>query len=124
MTDTPAEKPAANPNASIEDFAKLQFVVAEVLSVEEHPNADKLYVLKVKTGEAETDVRQLVAGIRAHREADTLVGKRIIMVANLEPAKLRGVESQGMLLAAGGKGGAPFALLTVDADVPPGTKIS
>lgn len=121
---TEAAAPTPNPNASIEDFAKLQFRVAEILSVEEHPNADKLYVLKVKVGPGENDVRQLVAGIRAHREKDTLIGKRIIMVANLEPAKLRGVESQGMLLAAGGKGGEPFALLTVDADVPPGTRIS
>lgn len=113
------------PLASIEDFAKLDLRVAEILAAENHPNADKLYVLKVKLGDGDDgEVRQLVAGIKAHRSPEELVGKKIIMVANLEPAKLRGVESQGMILAAGGRNGAPFAMLTVDSAVPLGTKVS
>lgn len=76
------------------------FVVGLVLSAEKHPNADRLLVLKVDIGEAQP--RQIVAGIAKVYDPEVLVGKRIIVVANLAPAKLRGVESQGMLLAAGG----------------------
>lgn len=81
---------------SIDDFKKLDLRVAEILSVEEHPNADRLYVLKVKVGDA---LKQIVAGIRAHYGKDELVGKKIVVVNNLAPVTLRGVESQGMLLA-------------------------
>ncbi len=107
---------------NIEQFAALDLRVGEIKSVEPHPKADRLFVMTVDLGEESP--RQLVAGIRAHREADELVGKRIVVVANLEPAKLRGVESQGMLLAAGGRDGVDLALLTVDQDVPVGTRIS
>ena len=71
--------------------------VATVKAAEPHPNADRLLVLRVDLGGEE---RQIVAGIRAHYEPETLVGRQVVVVANLEPAKLRGVESQGMLLAA------------------------
>lgn len=81
---------------TIEDFKKLKLINAKILSVEDHPNADRLYVLKVDTGEEE---RQLVAGIRGSYEKDQLVGRQIIIVSNLEPATIRGEESQGMLLA-------------------------
>ncbi len=84
---------------SIQDFSRFDLRVATVKSVEPHPNADRLYVLKVDLG-AELGERQLVAGLRAHYEADQILGRRIIVIANLEPATLRGVESQGMLLAA------------------------
>ena len=66
-------------------------------SAEPHPNADRLLVLRVDIAGEE---RQIVAGIRAHYAPETLVGRQVVVVANLEPAKLRGVESQGMLLAA------------------------
>lgn len=114
--------PEQSARVSIEQFAALELRVAQITSVEPHPKADRLYVLQVDLGEEAP--RQLVAGIRAHREAEELVGKRIVVVANLEPAKLRGVESQGMLLAAGGRDDTPLALLTVDADVPLGTRVS
>ena len=104
---------------TIDDFKKVELRVAVVKSVEPHPNADKLLVLKVDVGGAE---RQLVAGIRGHYEPQALVGRRIIVVANLQPAVLRGVESQGMLLAA--RDGAKIVLLTTDQEVAPGSGVS
>ena len=81
---------------TLEDFKKIEMIVAQIKEVKEHPNADKLYVLKVDTG---TEEKQLVAGIRAFYEKDALAGRRIIMINNLQPAVIRGEESQGMLLA-------------------------
>ena len=104
---------------TIDDFKKVELRVAVVKSVEPHPNADKLLVLKVDMGGAE---RQLVAGIRGHYEPQALVGRRIIVVANLQPAVLRGVESQGMLLAA--RDGEKIVLLTTDQEVAPGAGVS
>ena len=104
---------------TIDDFKKVELRVAVVKSVEPHPNADKLLVLKVDMGGAE---RQLVAGIRGHYEPQALVGRRIVVVANLQPAVLRGVESQGMLLAA--RDGAKIVLLTTDQEVAPGAGVS
>lgn len=80
-----------------EDFAKLDLRVGTVLEVADHPNADKLLVLKVDLG---TEQRQLVAGLRGYVSHEQLLGSQIIVVANLAPRKMRGVESQGMLLAA------------------------
>ncbi|MCP4217595.1 MAG: methionine--tRNA ligase [bacterium] len=80
-----------------EDFMKVQLTAAQVLKAEKHPNADKLLVLTVDSG---TDERTLVAGIALYYEPEDLVGKKIIIVKNLKPAKLRGVLSQGMILAA------------------------
>jgi methionyl-tRNA synthetase len=82
---------------SIDQFRAIELRVGTVRAAEAHPNADRLLVLKVDVGGEE---RQLVAGIRAHYDPATLVGRQVIVVANLEPAKLRGVESQGMVLAA------------------------
>ena len=104
---------------TIDDFKKVELRVAVVKSVEPHPNADKLLVLKVDMGGAE---RQLVAGIRGHYEPQALVGRRIIVVANLQPAVLRGVESQGMLLAA--RDGDRVVVLTTDQEVAPGSAVS
>ena len=75
----------------------LNLKVAKVISVEDHPNAEKLLVLKIDIGEEQ---RQIVAGIKAHYSKESMVGKNIIVVTNLKHAKLRGVESQGMMLAA------------------------
>ena len=83
---------------TIEEFSTLDLRVGTVTAAKPHPNADRLLVLSVDIGE-ETE-RQLVAGIRAHYRPEELVGRQIVVVANLQPAKLRGVESQGMLLAA------------------------
>ena len=83
---------------TIEEFSKMELRVGTVTAAKPHPNADRLLVLTVDIGE-ETE-RQLVAGIRAHYSPEELVGRQLVVVANLQPAKLRGVESQGMLLAA------------------------
>lgn len=94
-----AKPPAPGNNAiSMEDFQRLDLRVGRILSVENHPKADKLYVLKVDIGRGE--VRQLVAGIRAHYKPDELVGKHVALIANLQPANIRGVESQGMIFGA------------------------
>lgn len=82
---------------SIEDFRKIELKIATIKSAAPHPNADRLVVLQVDLG---SEQRQICAGIRAHYAPEELVGKQIVVVANLETAKLRGIESQGMLLAA------------------------
>ena len=82
---------------SYNEFKRLELVVGTVTSVEPHPNADKLYVLKVNLG---TEERQLVAGLKPYYAPEQLTGKQIVVVANLEPKPLRGIESHGMLLAA------------------------
>jgi methionyl-tRNA synthetase len=105
--------------ATLTDFQQLDLRVATVISAELHPNADRLLVLRIDLGGNE---RQIVAGIRANYEPTALVGKQIVVVANLEPAKLRGVESQGMLLAA--RDGDRVVVVTVDAAVPAGSKVS
>jgi len=113
-----AEAPAAlPPEIAYEDFAKLALRIGKVLAAERHPNADKLLVLKVDVGEPEP--RTIVAGIAAAYAPEELVGRTITVVANLKPVKLRGVVSQGMLLAAGGAEVA--ALLSPIKPVEPGT---
>jgi len=101
------------------EFKKLDIRVAKVLSVENHPNADKLYVLKIDVG---GEQRQIVAGLRAYYTPEQLQGKSIVVVTNLEPALLRGVESQGMLLAA--QDGPKVLLLQPDAAAAPGARVS
>jgi methionyl-tRNA synthetase len=82
--------------ASIEDFKKLELKVAEIKEVNEHPNADKLYVISVDLGGR---TKQVVAGIKNSYKKEDLLGKQVVVVDNLQPAVLRGVESQGMILA-------------------------
>jgi methionyl-tRNA synthetase len=103
---------------SIEQFFELDLRVARILSAERVPNTDKLLQLTVDAGEGE---RQLVAGIAQAYEIDALVGKSIVVVANLQPARIRGVESRGMLLAAD-LGGRPI-IATFEEEIPPGTKV-
>ncbi len=87
---------------SIEDFKKIELKVAVIKEVMDHPNADKLYVITVDLGDK---TKQLVAGIKGSYQKEELVGKQVVVVDNLEPAVLRGVESQGMLLAASDENG-------------------
>ena len=82
---------------NIEDFRKLELRIGQIKEVNDHPNADKLYVVVVDLGDK---TKQLVAGIKGSYTKEELVGKQVVVVDNLEPAMLRGVESQGMLLAA------------------------
>ena len=103
---------------TIDDFFKVELKVAKVLEASEIEGADRLLRLRVDLG---SETRQLVAGIKKSYTPEELVGKHIIVVANLAPAKLRGVESQGMLLAASTEDGPVLA--TFDKDVAPGAKV-
>jgi len=106
---------------TIEDFRKIELKAGKVLSAEPHPNADKLLVLKVDLGEG--DIRQLVAGVKPfYPDPQALVGRTVAVVSNLQPAQLRGVESQGMILAA--SGGGAVSILSPDREIPPGSKVS
>jgi methionyl-tRNA synthetase len=105
--------------ATLAEFQGLELRVATVKSAELHPNADRLLVLKIDVGGED---RQIVAGIRESYAPAALVGKQIVVVANLEPATLRGVESQGMLLAA--HDGERVVVITTDAAVAAGSKVS
>ena len=104
---------------TIDDFRGIDLRVATVLAAEAHPNADRLLVLQIDLG---GERRQLVAGIRAHYQPEQLVGKQIVVVANLEPATLRGVESQGMLLAASDADGR-LAIVSPEKPVAPGATV-
>jgi len=104
---------------TIDEFRKIELKVATVKSAEPHPNADRLMVLNVDLGSEE---RQICAGIRNHYTPEELVGKQIVVVANLETAKLRGLESQGMLLAVSDEG--RVIILTPEKSVLAGAKVS
>ena len=97
---------------TIEDFRKLELKVAQIKEVNDHPNADRLYVLKVDLGGEE---RQLVAGIRTSYSKEQLVGRYVVVVSNLEPATIRGEQSQGMVLAASDEQG--ICVLSTDRPV-------
>ncbi len=104
---------------SIEDFRKVELKVATVIAAEPHPNADRLIVLKVDLG---SEQRQICAGIRNHYDPADLVGKQVVVVANLVSDTLRGIESQGMLLAASDDG--RVIVLTPEKTVQAGSKVS
>ena len=101
---------------TIEQFRELELKVGTVTAADPHPNADRLVVLRVDRG---GETRQIVAGIRAQYAPEALVGRQIVVVANLAPATLRGVESQGMLLAA--SSGDRVVLVRPDESVTPGS---
>lgn len=113
------------PTISYEEFAKLDLRVATVLEVREHPNADRLLVLTIDLG---SERRQIIAGIKPwYPAAETLVGKQVVVVTNLEPRKVRGMESKGMLLAAGkGEPGhwEDVVVLVTDRQLPPGSPVT
>ena len=103
---------------SFNEFKKIDLRVGKVKEVKDHPNADKLYVLKVDLGEEE---RQLVAGLKEYYAPEELLGKKVVVAANLEPAKLRGVRSEGMLLAA--DDGKEVVILVPEKDIEIGAEI-
>jgi methionyl-tRNA synthetase len=106
---------------SYDDFAKLDLRVAEILEVEPVEGADKLYKLKIDLG---TETRTIVAGLKHYYTKDELEGKRCIVLVNLEPRKLKGIESQGMLLAASNEDHSEVKLLQPDGAIDLGGKIS
>jgi len=109
------------PTITYDDFCKLDLRVATVLEVAEHPNADKLLVLQIDVG---GERRQIIAGVKAFYTPEALLGKQIVIVTNLEPRKMRGMESNGMLLAATAGEMEDVVVLTPDRKVPAGSSVS
>ena len=109
----------AKPEVSIEDFGKLQFQVGEVVACEAVKKSKKLLCFQVKVG---SRVRQIVSGIKAHYSPEEVVGKKVMVITNLKPAKLAGLLSEGMLLCAEDAEG-NLALMTPDKDMPSGAEI-
>ena len=105
------------PEISIDDFAKMEMVVGEVLESKKHEKADKLLVSKVDIG---GEVRQIVSGIAEHVDPKEFVGKKVVVLANLKPVKIRGVESQGMIICAENEG----KIEVVTSSLPAGSKLS
>ena len=103
---------------SFKDFQNLELRVAEIMEAVPHPNADRLFVLKIRVGDQE---KQIVAGIREHYQPADLVGKKVVVVNNLEPAVIRGVESNGMLLAASSDKN--LTLVIPEREIPSGAQV-
>jgi methionyl-tRNA synthetase len=119
---TPVPKPAAvlpDGKISIEDFAKVELRVGQVKVAEKVKGADKLLRLEVDLG---TEIRQVVAGIAEAYAPETLIGRKVVIVVNLAPRKLRGLESNGMIVAASPEGGKPILASFLE-DVPIGTRL-
>jgi methionyl-tRNA synthetase len=125
----PAALPAASPAAalsddgyiSIDDFAKVELRVGEIKVAERVPNADKL--LRFEIDLAEDKPRQILAGLAAYYEPEKLVGRKVVVVANLKPRKMRGLESQGMICAASLTDEDTPAIATFLEDVKPGARL-
>lgn len=114
-----AEKDEPDNQITFDDFQKVELKVAKILEAEKVEGADRLLRLQITLGDED---RQIVAGVAQHYAPEDLVGRQIVVVANLAPATIRGVKSQGMLLAASGGDG--LALLSPDSEVPPGSRVS
>lgn len=111
------------PTIQYDDFAKIDLRVATITAAEHHPNADRLLKLQIDLGEEQ---RQICAGVKAYYEPEALVGRQIIVVANLAPRKIRGEESNGMLLAASAMDGEALTdvvLLAPGKEVPAGSTV-
>lgn len=123
MSEQPAAAQAgANQNViAFDDFAKVQLRTGRVLEASDHPNADKLLVLKVDLG---NEQRQICAGIKGHYTPEQLIGKNLVIVANLAPRMMRGLESQGMLLAATSADKSRVIVLSPDSPIEPGSTVS
>ncbi len=123
MTDTAPT--TAKPEIAFEDFARIDLRVATVIAAEPHPNADRLLLIRLDDGSG--TARQVCAGIKAWYDPETLVGRQVVVVANLAPRKLRGELSEGMVLAASARddeGGEDVVLITLDRPIAPGSTVS
>lgn len=117
-----SEQPKPNVETiSFDEFMKVKLRVGRVIEAGDHPNADKLLVMKVDLGD---ETRQICAGLKGHYTPDQLVGRNLVLVANLAPRMMRGVESQGMLLAAVSPDHSQVVVLTTEADIAPGCSVS
>jgi methionyl-tRNA synthetase len=119
--DTPAPAAASAPGEriSMDDFMKVELRTAKVLTAEKVPNSRKLVKMTIDAG---SEQRTLVAGIAEAYEPEALVGRTVVVVYNLKPAKLMGIESNGMVLAASPDGGTP-TLVSFDQEISPGTRV-
>lgn len=115
---SPVPQPTSPGQITIDEFMKIQLKTAKVLAAERVPKSEKLLKLHVSIG---SEQRQIVAGIGKKYDPESLIGKTIIVVANLKPAKLMGIESQGMVLAAGDS--EVRGLATILEETEPGTKV-
>jgi tRNA-binding protein len=113
---------ATNTTINYDDFAKLDLQVATVIECKPHANADKLLILQIELVDGQR--RQICAGLRAFYQPDQLVGKQIVVVANLAPRTMRGEISQGMLLAASDPATSKVIVITPSEPVSPGAKVS
>jgi methionine--tRNA ligase beta chain len=104
--------------ATFEEFKKLELKIATIKEVQDHPNADKLYVLIVDVGDK---TKQIVAGIKNYYKKEDLLGRQIVVVDNLEPVILRGIESYGMLLASQDANG--ISVISPDRNVQNGSMV-
>ena len=109
----------AKPEITFDDFGKMQFQVGEILECEAVPKSKKLLCSKVRVG---SEIKQIVSGIKAHYTPEEMVGKKVMVLVNLKPAKLAGVLSEGMLLCAEDADG-NLALMTPEKDMPAGAEI-
>ena len=119
-----SEGSESKPTISFEEFCKLDLRIATILEASDHPNADKLIVMKIDLG---AEQRQIIAGLKPWYSADQLTGKQVVVVANLQPRKMRGLDSNAMLLAATvGEGREPenVVILIPLAEVPNGSPVS
>jgi methionyl-tRNA synthetase len=108
-------------NITYDEFKRLDLRIAEIRAVEEIPGADKIYKLTVDLG---GETRELVAGLKLFYDKDSLVGRKIVVLANLEPRLIRGISSHGMLLAASNEDKTSVVILTVEKDIPGGAKVA
>ncbi len=106
---------------SFDDFTKLKLRVGRVIEASDHPNADRLLVLKVDLGDEQ---RQLCAGLKGHYTPEELVGRNLVIVANLAPRMMRGIESQGMLLAATSPDQSRVVIVSPESEIEPGSTVS
>jgi methionyl-tRNA synthetase len=103
-----------------EDFMKVEMKTGKVVAIDDHPDADKLYVVTIEDGPEST--RTVCAGLKGIYEKEQLLGKQVVFVANLKPRKLRGIMSEGMILAAD-DGEGNVSVLTLDSDMPTGSQV-
>jgi len=118
MGDEPSS--STGDTISFDEFVKVELRVGKVIEASDHPNADKLLLIKVDLGDQQ---RQICAGLKGHYTPETLIGKNLIIVSNLAPRTMRGVESQGMLLAASSEDHSQVIVLTTDTDIAPGSSV-
>lgn len=119
MSEQPSQLPAGT--ISFGDFTKVKLRIGRVVEAGDHPDADKLILLKVDLGDEQ---RQICAGLRGHYTAEQLLGRNLVIVTNLAPRMMRGIESQGMLLAAVSADRSKVVVLSPESDIDPGCEVS